>query len=128
MSFVAILGVAGSIVLLLSGAGAVAGVVLLWGQQSALKSNLEAMALANADMRAENAALHEKIQQERVDCSRQIGVLHGQINALTGPLAEQIIQAAAAAAGKVAAAAAIAADGVLTTAATAAAAHPKETL
>lgn len=140
MSALTILLAAGALITVLGGTAGMVGVVILWGkqkaneaQQTATESSVATLATANAELRAENidqrnrhdekiAALRQELVDERVSCSRLVGELQGQITALTGPLAEQIVAAAAAAAARVANAAATAADVVIATAA--AATHP----
>lgn len=131
MGFIDILRVAGAVLGLAAVAATFAAAVILWGKQKATESNTAIFVTANTELRAELAnqrerhdekiaALRQELVDERVSCSRQIGELQGQIAALTGPLAEQIVAAAAAAAERVADASRTATAAVLATAATAA--------
>jgi hypothetical protein len=124
MSALTILAIVGGLCAAIAGMGGIVGVVLLWGKQTAMASNIVLLSTANTEVRAENAELRRLMERERLDCARDIANLRGQIEALTGNLGERIIVAAAAAAEKVASAAATAADDVIATAA--AVAHSKE--
>lgn len=109
MSALTILTIIGIVLTAIAGAGGIVGVVVLWGKQAAMASNIVLLSTANTEVRAENAELRRLMEVERLEYARDIANLRGQIEALTGNLGERIIIAAAAAAEKVAATAAVAA-------------------
>lgn len=75
------------------GIAGIAGVVLVYARQTAMNATVTFLTTANAELRAEVKDGRDALDVERRLCGERTAHLEGQLAALTGTFAHQILEA-----------------------------------